>query len=413
MGIADHLQIPVRNPKPADAVVCTATSPCLVADVTATTGSSVPSKRTLHRRQLRHAHRDRVQQVVFLTELQFRGLRRELAELKSEMVADRTLSKETLLQYRPLSFVKASSPKKEPAIPETTTAEATASRNPHASCVKSDAKLETPEHGIVFSQPQQEMLLGFLRAGMTPVLETLAKRFVELEYKVDELSSHVTDGMSNLLPDYLANSCTSAGLEHTYALNPDAEEFIPSGSASSPLQPSTADADKSESVWAEKQSSYAMSPMPASGSEESQVQQAVSYLVSAGKQHKRLATYTFMRTSSGTRLGVQEDRVVETDCDGHADGFFEDFDISLTFVRPDCKTEWKDPNWLLDAGFRLISPAVFGCERAWSKMTEMERIQICDSAVTRFNSCNGVTWEAWFPYFARRRGVEYKIDYQR
>ena len=89
--------------------------------------------------------------------------------------------------------------------------------------------------------------------------------------------------------------------------------------------------------------------------------------------------------------------------DNHSDGFFNDFEIIVSFVRPDGRLEFKDPNWVSDCGFDVLAAGVFGSTEAWSKMEANERRQCSEKAIMDFYRCNTQTWDDWFADFERRR----------
>ena len=86
-----------------------------------------------------------------------------------------------------------------------------------------------------------------------------------------------------------------------------------------------------------------------------------------------------------------------------SDGFFHDFDVSITFMRPDGKPEYKDPNWIYETGFKCLAPAVFGSEIAWRNMTQDQRAKCSKMALLHFNQVNGFSWDSWYPDHLERK----------
>ena len=122
-------------------------SSCLAAAGSlAAIGVQVSSSRSHRRRQLRNQHKDRVQQAILMFQLQMRGLRTELAELRC-------------LRSR----LKAQD------------AAATAPIDQGHDASKG-----------LFSAQQQTFLLGLVQATITPLAEFVAQQVVELQATVSE-----------------------------------------------------------------------------------------------------------------------------------------------------------------------------------------------------------------------------------
>ena len=88
--------------------------------------------------------------------------------------------------------------------------------------------------------------------------------------------------------------------------------------------------------------------------------------------------------------------------DSLSDGYMDDFEISIVFLRPDGKQEYKDPNWVADCGYGLLAAAVFGSTEAWSTMSEKDKTHCSEQAVIDFHRLNHETWHAWYSRYEDR-----------
>ena len=101
-GVATHLGIAANRDD-------TLRSPGLAAaDSTDSAATEVKTtrSRTVRRRLLRNQHKDRVARRTFVIDLQFKGLRSEIAELKRQIRDERTYSRETLLSLSPIDSAR-------------------------------------------------------------------------------------------------------------------------------------------------------------------------------------------------------------------------------------------------------------------------------------------------------------------
>lgn len=89
--------------------------------------------------------------------------------------------------------------------------------------------------------------------------------------------------------------------------------------------------------------------------------------------------------------------------DKHSEGYFQDFDIDVMLLRPDGALEVKNPNWVVDASFGILAPAVYGSPKAWCEMTEDARAESSANALAFFNRQNGLSWEDWHCDYVQRR----------
>ena len=79
-----------------------------------------------------------------------------------------------------------------------------------------------------------------------------------------------------------------------------------------------------------------------------------------------------------------------------ADEYSDGYDISLVFLRPDGGTEIKDPHWLVDSGFDLLAPGLYGSRTAWSRLTFVEEDQLAEEALVTFSRLNEMVWDDWY-----------------
>ena len=81
-----------------------------------------------------------------------------------------------------------------------------------------------------------------------------------------------------------------------------------------------------------------------------------------------------------------------------------DYETTVLFLRPDGDMELKDPVWCRDTDFGMLSPGIFGCREAWSKMRADLKQPLIDRAIRDFESMNSIAWDTWYPgYLTRQR----------
>ena len=223
-GVARHLAVPTKSSHERRSKSSVDGSLCLAADASgdvAATGVVKGSRKTLRRRQLRNTHRDRVQQAVFIVECQLRGLRREIASIREGANCTAKWDRRTLLSLRPTSLLDST--------------HAGVAANQGTTCSRSSS-VDRCGARKPFSNQQEEFLLDFTKATMTPVAEMIAERFEHMLQIIDQMTAKVDEQASvlqsiTLRPSFETNYYEDVclGSNSNWQLNPDAMEFKPSG----------------------------------------------------------------------------------------------------------------------------------------------------------------------------------------
>ena len=149
-----------------------------------------------------------------MVECQLRGIRREIDGLRTNANCTAKCDRKTLLSLRRIPVDQPTGRCLDPH---------TATKLEHQDAAKGKYAISA------FSKQQEEFLLGFVKAVLTPLAEFVERRIGDFQQSIDSLTEKLQTQASWFDDSAPCSACLSSN--PIYSLNPDAAEFRPSLSA--------------------------------------------------------------------------------------------------------------------------------------------------------------------------------------